>query len=174
MRTHGQHWRARLKRITRTDVTRDPGRHSKRVEVPSERNLVLKICAGLLLTASLFAGTSIQLSNTYVSNASFPARRIGLPWRVEFYLHDWADRPTNNSLVADAPALGMNAQLLSGTGAFLQLYNTRETGGSGSVSLQSAICPTRRFMSGFSTIRITSLTTVRCGTAQGIECSVRC
>lgn len=82
-----------------------------------------------LTAGTMMAGSSIRLSTEDVS-APLPDRSSPLPWRVEFYLHDWAEVPTNHSRILSSGALGLDAYFLIGEQVFLLLYNTRESGAS--------------------------------------------
>lgn len=60
-----------------------------------------------LLPALLFAGQSLKPSGGQAVNDKLPARAHSLPWRAEFYLHDWSDNnPTTH--IADSGALGFS------------------------------------------------------------------
>jgi hypothetical protein len=90
----------------------------------------MKSIVFLLAAGSLFGGQSIVLNGAQASNGSFPNRSKGLPWRAEFYLHDWA--PTAQIIhLVNAGGVGLQIDLYNLPGnLFLQSFSWWDTGGS--------------------------------------------
>lgn len=82
-----------------------------------------------LAAASLFGGQSIVLNGTLIGNSSFPNRSKALPWRAEFYIHDWA--PTQTMHVANVGGVGLQVDIYNLPGnVYLQAFSWWDTGGS--------------------------------------------
>lgn len=83
----------------------------------------------LLLPLIAFAGQSLRTTGTQAANDAFPARPHNVPWRVEFYLHDWSDTaPTARYAVSEA--IGINFVLYNqGNGDIrIGMYGTWDPG----------------------------------------------
>jgi hypothetical protein len=83
-----------------------------------------------LLGSSLFAGESIQLSNTSVGNSSVPAQPAGHNYRVEYSVHDWSPSLLPGTTFVVNP-VGLVVQFLDlgGGDIRLQMYTATASGG---------------------------------------------
>lgn len=93
--------------------------------------IIRAILGALLASAGAFGGQSIILNGALVSNDAFPNRSKALPWRVEFYLHDW--NPTQQIVhVVNAGGIGFQADIYNLPGSlYLQAFSWWDLGGSG-------------------------------------------
>ena len=66
----------------------------------------------LVLMSSLSAGQS--LTTGPISNTSFPSHSRDLPYRVEFYIHDWPASPCQGCRPFNSGALGFDAYFTGG------------------------------------------------------------
>lgn len=84
----------------------------------------------LFATAVVFGGQSLVVNGT-ISNGSFPSRSKALPWRVELYLHDWADAiPTSHVAIAHGVGFQADIMNLSPGRIILQAYSWWDGDGS--------------------------------------------
>jgi hypothetical protein len=103
--------------------------------MPSEkhRGCACLLCALLLMLCSTiaFAGQSLVLSNTTVSNASVPGRIVNTACRLEISLHDWDSNPApiTHPWYAAACGITSNLQNLGDGDLRLVIYSVQGTGG---------------------------------------------